>query len=256
MENGNLMDTGLRKALEALKEHQRQKESAAVAAEMLKGKVLAPAIWDKAPAPDGHGQLVFPPDTNISLMVMERQDKKNFFPFFTSKQALEKWSPKAQCLVLTFDQFMPFVKMAGNEIDGVILDAEDLDITLDATFLQQLEKIRLRGLSASRITKGDKVTVKDPGEEGKYLGNVLAQAAKTLPAVRALVLKERLMPDKSSHWFIIVDSDQEDPVLFSKLSAEGARLAGGKDMEFMFASAELGRKIMADSMPVYTRPAA
>lgn len=79
MENGNLMDTGLRKALEALKEHQGQKESAAVAAEMLKGKVLAPAIWDKAPAPDGHGQLVFPPDTNISLMVMERQDKKNFF---------------------------------------------------------------------------------------------------------------------------------------------------------------------------------
>jgi len=253
MDNQTMLDPGLRKALEGLKKHQGQKESAAVAAEMLKGKILAPAVWDKAPAPDGHGQLVFPPDTNISLMVMERQDKKNFFPFFTSKETLEKWIPKEQCLVLTFDQFMPFLKMAGGEVDGVILDPEDLDITLDTSFLQQLEKIRLRGLSANRIVKGDKVTVKDPGEEGKYLGNVLAKTAESMPEVRSIVLKERLMPDNSQHWFIIVDADSEDPVLFSKLSAEGSRLAGGRDMEFMFGSTELGKKIMHDSMPVYTR---
>ncbi len=67
------------------------------------------------------------------------------------------------------------------------------------------------------------------------------------------MLKERLMPDNSQHWFIIVDADSEDPVLFSKLSAEGSRLAGGRDMEFMFGSTELGKKIMHDSMPVYTR---
>lgn len=252
MEN-NQFDKGLRLALEALKKHQGQKESAGVAAEMLKGKILAPAVWDKAPEPDGHGQLVFPQDTNISLMVMARQDGKNYFPFFTSRQSLEKWNPKAQCLVLTFDQFMPFVQMAGNEIDGVILDPEDLDITLDSGFLKQLEKIRMRGLSANRIAKGDKITVRNPGDDGKYLGNVLAKAAEGLPEIRSIVLKERLMPDNSAHWFIIVDAEKEDPVLFSKLSAEGSRLANGKDMEFMFASAELGRKIMNDSEPVYTK---
>ena len=44
MDNQTMLDPGLRKALEGLKKHQGQKESAAVAAEMLKGKILAPAV--------------------------------------------------------------------------------------------------------------------------------------------------------------------------------------------------------------------
>ncbi len=70
---------------------------------------------------------------------------------------------------------------------------------------------------------------------------MLAKTAESMPEVRSIVLKERLMPDNSQHWFIIVDADSEDPVLFSKLSAEGSRLAGGRDMEFMFGSTELGK---------------
>ena len=92
MDNQTMLDPGLRKALEGLKKHQGQKESAAVAAEMLKGKILAPAVWDKAPAPDGHGQLVFPPDTNISLMVMERQEE--LLPVFHVKGNAGKMEPE------------------------------------------------------------------------------------------------------------------------------------------------------------------
>lgn len=250
MEQNN---NALRQVLEDLAKHPGQKQRAAVAAELLKARILAPAMWDKAPVPDGTGNLVFPPETNVSLMVQQQADRKKFFPFFTSQEALAAWNPKVQCLVLTFDQFLPFITMAGTSIDGVLMDAGDLDVILNRDFITTLAKVHDRGMKATRISKGDKVTVKEPGEDAKYLGSVLSKTAEEMEEIRFLVLKERLMPDKSSHWLIIVDSEKDDPELLSRLAKEGMRLANGKDLEFMFADTEIGSRIAADSKKLYER---
>lgn len=243
----------LRQVLEVLAKKPGQKQRAAVAAELLKAKILAPAKWDKAPVPDGQGNLVFPPETNVSLMVQQQADGQKLFPFFTTQEAVQAWNPKVQCLVLTFAQFMPFITMAGKDIDGIILDPGDLDVILTTEFVNTLAKVKGRGMTATRINKGDKVTVKEPGDDGKYLASVLAKTAEQIDAVSGLVLKERLMPDGSSHWLIIVDSEKDDPEMLSRLAKEGMRLANGKDMEFMFADTEIGARIAADSAKIYER---
>lgn len=244
--------TQLRQALETLVASPTQKHRAALAAELLKSKILAPAVWDKAPVPDGHGQLAFPPDTNVSLMVLER-DGKRLFPFFTDQQELARWNPKTQCLVLTFDQFLPFIQTADDNIDGIILDADSLDVILDKDFVLTLAKVKAHGMQPTRIARGDKVTVKDPGDDMKYLANVLAKEAEKISDINWVVLKERLMPDGSSHWLIIVDTIKDDPAMLSRLAKEGMRLANGKDLEFMFGDTELGAKIGKDSKKIYEK---
>lgn len=244
----------LRTALEAMKASKGgAKETANAAAALLHDKIYAPATWDKQPIEDGHGQLVFPQGTSVQITVLEAPDHTCWFPFFTSQEAVAKWNPTAQSLVLTFDQFMNFVHMAEKDINGIILDVKDLNIRMDNTFLAKLETLRKQKMTVGKVQKGEKVTVAEPGILGEHLSESLAETAATMPEIQTIVLKQRQMPDNTWHWLAIVDSTLKNPDLFKKLARQAAPYAMGKGIEFMFGDTALGQKILEASQPIYTK---
>jgi hypothetical protein len=236
----------LRESLVALKLHNTQENLAETAASLLAGKVLAPAVWDKEPSNDGRGQLIFPANTTISLMVIENDKGDCFFPVFTSQEALAAWDDQARSLVLTFDQLMHFVDMAEG-VQGIVLDTNDLNIRLERPFLRGVQTANKKiPVHANALNKGERITVRDVEGHDQLKQKLAANAARL--NIQAVWLKERLYPNKDLGWLVVAEVD--NPAKFHDLAQGLAPLLENRKLEFMLASSEIGRKIAAASLPL------
>lgn len=226
--------------------------------EMIKALVttqfLVPATWDKDPAMDEKGQMVFAPNTKFQLMIIENEAGKEFFPMFTDMEELRKWDTENQTrsLVLTYEQFISFIEMAKDDIEGIVLDPFGANVPLTTTFLLKVKEILKGDLQENKIKKGDKVRVCEP-RDCDDLKKALQEAGKQDTEIRALYLKERIDSDKPNHWFIIVDTENEDVLKFENIGHICFKASQRKEMEFMFASTNLAQSIMKNTVPVYQR---
>ena len=104
-------NTQMKEALAKIKEKQTTETINTMLAALMTTKFLAPATWDKEPTMNDKGQMIFEPNTKFQLMIIETNQKDCYFPMFTDMEELRKWNsdPKIRSLVLTFEQFMPFI---------------------------------------------------------------------------------------------------------------------------------------------------
>ena len=92
--------------------------------------------------------------------------------------------------------------------------------------------------------------------------NGLAEALLTTPEwltgdshrdIYSIYLKERIVKDQPSHWFLVVDMINDDKQTIQDLGNFCTPVSYGKGFEFMFGSMELAKKIMADTIPTYVK---
>lgn len=243
----------LKNALIALRKEENQQTINDMARLLRDTSVLAPAVWDKEPEKDENGQLVFEPNTQIQLMIIQDANGKYFFPMFTSYDELRKTQQdNVHGLVLSFDQFMSFVEMAKDQIEGIVLDPFSENVPIDVEFLEGVARTKKSVIKATKLKKGDKINVREPVKKVEALIGALNSAAKEIPSIQALYLKERLEGD-DVHWLVIVDMNPQDPKLFQRLGEACRGKTDNKDIEFIFSSMQVAQQIMADSMPIYTR---
>ena len=98
---------------------------------------LIPAQWDKEPTRNEKGVLVFEPNTQFQLSLIQNDKGDSFFPVFSSMDQLKKWDQDSEIhsLVMTYNQYMPFVKMALNQIHGIVIDPFGANVLLDCNLL-------------------------------------------------------------------------------------------------------------------------
>lgn len=72
------------------------------------------------------------------------QNDKEIVSFLSSSMdQLKKWDQDSEIhsLVMTYNQYMPFVKMALNQIHGIVIDPFGANVLLDCNLLVELDKI-------------------------------------------------------------------------------------------------------------------
>lgn len=249
----------LQSALEALKENQNNENLLKVSHALLNTKVLCPAKWDKEPEKEPNGALHFTGDTKIQLMVVTNNDGQKFYPFFTNMdqvKGLYKEEP-INCLVLTLQQYLPFLLAAKGDIEGIVVDPAGANVVFPTNFVEGIAKASRKNLNQTMIRKGEKIHLKNLTDEYQDLEAALISAGFHEKGVKNIYIKERMddpaAPEKT-HWFVLVDADDLDTGIFNRIGAACKEVMHGKDMEFMFTNQKLGQDIAKTSKPIYTRP--
>lgn len=245
----------LKDALIALRKEENQQTINNMARTLRDTSVLAPAVWDQEPQKDENGQLVFEPNTQIQLMILQDANGKYFFPMFTSYEELrqaQQENENVHALVLAFDQFMSFVEMAKGQVEGIVLDPFTENVPIDIEFLEGVAKTKRNVIKPTKLKKGEKIQVREPIKKIEALINALYQEAEKIPSIQEIYLKERV-DHNDVHWLAIVDMNPQDPKLFQRLGEAARGKTDGKDIEFMFSTMQVAQKIIADSTPIYTK---
>lgn len=250
------VNTGMQAALKELKQQDTPQIRNAIIELLFTSPLYVAATWDKEPIRDEKGNMTFPPDTHFSLLTIQTTEKQRFFPMFTSKEESEKWSGSqgAKMLLLKYDQYIPIVEMAQKDISGIVLDPYGYNIPFTTAMLMNLKKHpRHTALRETKIEKGEKVSLRDPSFDVTDLKEALIQYGKEHPNIRSIVLKERIVTDQPSHWFLVVDMESEDPRFLQDMARACARCSHGKQFEFIFASLRLAQEILSKNTPLYSK---
>lgn len=216
---------------------------------------LSPAQWDKDPVRDENGALVFEPNTQFQLSLIQDDQGNSFFPVFSSMDQLKKWDEddEIHSLVMTFDQYIPFVEMALSQIRGVVIDPFGANVLLDCNLLVELNKNRGSQVSENPIHKGDSLKLREPVSNVTELQRAICEFGEAHPDILSIYLKERMVKDQPSHWFLVVDMINDSKQVLQDLGNFCVPVNYGKDFEFMFGSMDIAKKIMADSVPTYVK---
>lgn len=216
---------------------------------------LIPAQWDKDPSRNEKGVLGFEPNTQFQLSLIQNDKGDSFFPVFSSMDQLKKWDQDSEIhsLVMTYNQYMPFVKMALNQIHGIVIDPFGANVLLDCNLLVELDKSRGSQVSENPIHKGDSLKLRDPILSVTELQRAICEFGDSHPDILSIYLKERIVKDQPSHWFLVVDMINDDKQTIQDLGNFCTPVSYGKGFEFMFGSMELAKKIMADTIPTYVK---
>ena len=216
---------------------------------------LTPANWDKDPIKDEKGNLVFEQNTQFQLSLIQSDAQESFFPIFSSLEQMKKWDStnEVHSLVMTYDQYVPFVNMAKDQIKGVVIDPFGANVLLDVRLLIELDKHRATQVSENPIHKGDHLQLRDPVQNVTELQRALCSFGESHPDVLSIYLKERMVQGEASHWFIIVDMTNNSKQTLQDLGNYCLPVNCGKGFEFMFGSMNLAKKIMADTVPTYVK---
>lgn len=250
------INTKMQEALQMLKKEDSRLTRTHVVDLLFTTQLYVPATWDKDPIRDEKGNVSFPEDTHFSLLTIQTTDQKRFFPMFTSHEESEKWagSKNGKLLLLSFDQYIPIVEMAKNEIAGIVVDPYGFNTPFQTPFLLELKnQPRHTGLKETKIDKGERVSLRTPSSQVDDLRDVLRNYGRRHDFVKAIYFKERIVEDRPSHWFIIVDMTKEDPKFFQEMAHFCASCSHGKQFEFMFASMKLAQEIIANNEPIYVK---
>ena len=251
----------LQEACKAFRQEQTNGNLLKVAQALLNTQVMVPAQWDLEPDKDEKGALHFQPETKISLLVVTNPNKDQFIPVFTQQEEVLKLygNTEVQCLIMNIEQYLPFLTQ-NPELAGIVVDPKGADVPFNTQFLEGVVKASVKGtapLQQNPIAKEENILLQNPGSGIQDLEAELISSGYHEPAVKAIYLKERVEdkenPDQT-HWFIVVDSDELDTGIFTRIGTRCKPVSHGKDMEFMFTNQRLGQDIAASSRPIYEKP--
>ncbi len=223
---------------------------------LMKTQLLAPAQWDKDPVKNEKGQMVFEPNTKFQLLVIESSDGKLYFPMFTEMAELEKWKleDQPQSLVMSFDQYMPFVEMSKDNVEGIVINPFTENVPFLAPRLIQLKQAKQKNsIHEKTIQQNEVFDMRSPVANVDDLKKELEKVGQENETIQAIYLQERLVKNEPSHWFVIVDMDPEDTKIFQGIAARCKPHAKGKALEFIFGSANVAINIKESIQPIYQR---
>ncbi len=245
----------LHEALEKFRADQTNENLYKASHALLNTKVMTPAEWDQEPKTGENGELLFNPDTRISLGVVRGQDDTLFFPVFTSSEEVQNFykGKEVRCLILELNQILPFLGAAEGKVKGIVVDPAGVNVPFNEEFLKGISEAYKKTLEQNTIQKGTQVRLQDPAEKVDDLEAALISSGYNDPAINAIYLKERLDSDTESHWFVIVDSNELDTTIFQRIGEKCKGATHGKNLEFLFTNQKLGAEVAAQSKPIYTR---
>ena len=243
----------LKQILQKMKTNPNQENINELAKCLLTTKIYAPAHWDKDPIADENGQLGFEADTQIELLIIQDDKEKCYFPMFTSQEELLEWKPNQQSLLLSFEQWITFVDMAQNQVEGIVLNPTSEQIPLHQNFLDSLRKARKATLTPNTLETGKQLHLMNPDMNIDIMLESIRNTCKNIPDITAVYVKERFEENKASHWFILVQTQNLQTQYFEQIGQDLKGKTYGKSIEFMFANTPLAEKIIQNSRPVYEK---
>lgn len=249
----------LREACQRLRDERNDQNLIKAAVALKDTQVLMPAKWDKDPQRLENGKIQFDDDAKVSPMVVTNEKGIKLFPFFTSIEELKKFygGEAANCLVMSSEQIMPMLKNAKEDVIGLVIDPAGADMPFPTEFLEGFFERYRSPLRQQALNKNSSLYLKDPTGDLQDMEAALISGGFHDKAIKSIYLKERLDTDKPEanavSWFILVDADEKDTGIFTRLSALVKPAAKDKDIEFMFADSNLGRSIMNNSKPIYVK---
>lgn len=223
---------------------------------LVEGRLLAPAQWDKDPVQNEAGQMVFEPNTKFQLLIIEAADGRCYFPMFTDMDELNKWKldEAPQSLVMNFEQYMPFVEMSKDSVEGIVINPFSENVPfLTPRLLALKQEVDKNKLKEKDISNNELFDLRQPVANVDALKAELAAIGNEQESIQAIYLQERLVKNEPSHWFVIVDMDPEETKLFQTIGQRCKPHARNKGIEFIFGSANVAKAIKESVEPVYQK---
>lgn len=238
------------KAIKGFKEKPSSEGIAAIANALRNNQLYAVALWDKEPEKNEKGQLVFSADTQLQLMIVQDAEGKYYFPMYTELEKVQLLKEGQKALLLSFEQMMSFVEMAKDHVCGILVDQT---YPIENKFLQTTLHIKFKNLQTNTIHKGDHFQVRNPFVDISEMKKALQKVCSEIAGIRSVYIKERLVKGKPSHWFFIVEADEENPLYFQTIGKALVGKTNNKELEFIFSSAKVAQDMMQDTEPMYRR---
>lgn len=248
------VNTQMQEALAAMREKRTPITVENMILALTSSKFYCPASWDKDPKIGPKGERIFEPDTKFNLLMLEGAEKKRYIPLFTSMDEAQKWEDikDLECLLLTYEQFEPWVEASRQEVQGIVIDPFGFSLPLDAEFVSALKKETSKSVLREQvIQKGETISVRDPIRNIDDFKDSIIDVAREYKEIKRIWLKERLVKAKPSHWFIIVEMEPENPKLFQTIGHTCRKSAHDKEMEFVFSSIPSAKPMIENTKPIY-----
>ena len=249
----------LREALREIKEDRKDDSIRNMAKILTSTSLLIPAIWDKEPKRGAGNQMEFETNTNFQFALATNQKGERYLVLFTSQYDYKHWDTEKlfKPLVLTFDQLQPLVSNV-TDVLGVVIDPTDVNVTLSMEFIKQFKRNpgvnpgarQNVNIEKKQFKQGDQITLR-PVEGREKLKNAIVEFCLKKEEIKAVYINERINPDNTTHWFLIVDMVPENPEVFQAIGKAAHPYDEGKQMEFLFANYNISKQIMENSKPIY-----
>lgn len=252
----------LRKALERMRENHSDDTLIKAGTALMDTRVMVPAQWDKPPVSGPDGKISFPEDAKLSFMTATDSKGVKTFPFFTSLDEVKNTFGKdgVNCIVMGAEQYMPLIRNAKEDVDGIVIDPAGVNVRFPAEFLIGFADAYKSPLHERTLKTNDSVYMKDPDGDMQDIEAALISAGFHDKSINAIYIKERLKDPKApdTTWFILVDASEKDTGIFTRLSgaikeAVKDKPEMNKDIEFMFTDSKLGQDLAKSTKPIYVR---
>lgn len=123
--------------------------------ELLKAKLMAPAIITPDPVPDEDGEIRLKPDHKIQFPMLTSPDKKNYFMAYTDKMELKKWKDKEDTKVfaLTIDDYIGMTLRQGSQSEGFVLNPYGANIVVTKEMLASFMAAKMAQMKGAQPPK-------------------------------------------------------------------------------------------------------
>lgn len=229
--------------------------------------VYVPIGLEKEPETDENGNFIIDESHQPKMIAVKTKDGKVFFPVFSTPQQARNFYKEQEVMLipLAFRQYMPMIEAAKDEVEGLVVDPAGANVPFKYPLLKgMMDSMRKnqpkadpnRRVNPARINRGQKIHLRNP--EGRFndLEAALISSGFHEQHINKIFLKERL-PDldkpEETHWFVVVDSSENDPKIFERIAELCKDALHGKEMEFIFTNQKLGKDIAASSKPLYEK---
>ena len=247
----------LLEALVRMKETHADEDLLKAGQALMDTRVYVPAKWDKEPTKLENGKIRFPKDAKMAFMTAASQDGTKMFPVFTSVAEMKNafGEPGVNCLLLSSEQFLPMVRSAKGDVDGIVVDPAGVNVRFPSDFLIGFADAYKTPLKQENLAQNSNVYLRDLTGDQQDLEAALISAGFHDKAINAIYMKERLKdPNKpDTTLFILVDANEKDTGIFTRLTAAIRGVVKDQELEFMFSDSKLGQDIARTSKPIYVR---
>lgn len=130
------VNSGLIKAMEAMKADDNKKTRTVFAQELVNCKMIIPTIIKPAPV---DGKIA--KGSVMSFFSVRTKDKENVLFLFTSIEELQKWAPaEGKHLILqNYQQFKTFLTGKNTQYDGLVIDPCGAEIVIKKGFIDKID---------------------------------------------------------------------------------------------------------------------
>lgn len=240
-------------AFQALSESHTEQSQRVFLEELKKARFLAPVMLDpKLSRGDPEiGEATLQKGTNISFMLIEREDGSTYYPAFTDWEELRKWNqePDISTWVLELADYRALFSQGEPVQKGFVINPLSQSLLISSEWLRGSEG----GFREHTVEEDTQVLLGEPKEYPYEMAEALKAHLREEKSVKKAYLQLMVKGEEKSYLLVIDFADAERRALFDGIAHVARPYLDGMFLDMIPYDEDFGGKAAEGKKPFYRK---